>query len=235
MVLDSHVHRCWNNMLCSPTGSVTYYLILVVMCGPNKVDSKLTLVSLSVPKQYIMATEDKRSSENDKGDTLLWSSLSVACRWHEDDSMWFNCQAALLFDVAPDFDSHRFPYYTDNNRRRWITAWCTHSPHTHAHKHSYGAAKLPRAVITSTEEFQYPHGDDRRLFTCFLSICGSSESACDQVLFLSHAGLLKWKWLEMLNVRRTHAQIEVLRGSRDYIAVIKAELCGLWAEDFLFK
>lgn len=97
--------------------------------------------------------------------------------------MWFNCQASVLFDVAPDSDSHRFPYYTDNNRRRWITAWCTHSSlsaRTHTHKYSYSSPKLPRAVITSTEEFQYPHSDNGHLYKCSLSIHGSSETDCNE-------------------------------------------------------
>lgn len=86
-----------------------------------------------------MIREAERTREEYLLFLLLSSSLSCSCRWHEDDSMWFNCQARVLFDVAPDSDSHRFPHYTDNNRRRWITAWCTHSPlprHTHTNTHT---------------------------------------------------------------------------------------------------
>lgn len=137
---------------------------------------------------------------------LLSSSLSCSCRWHEDDSMWFNCQATVLFDVAPDSDSHRLPHYTDNNRRRWITARCTHSPlpqHTHTHacalacRYSYRSPKLPRAVITSTEEFQYPHSDNRHLYTCSLSIYGSSETACNEQM-------LTYQTLGCRNENRSH-------------------------------
>lgn len=61
---------------------------------------------------------------------LLSSSPSFFCRWHGVDTTWFNCQATVMSDVAPESDSHRFPHYTHNNGRRWITALCPRSTHT---------------------------------------------------------------------------------------------------------
>ncbi len=91
---------------------------------------------------------------------LLSSSLSCSCRWHEDDSMWFNCQATVLFDVAPDSDSHRLPHYTDNNRRRWITARCTHSPlpqHTHTHTHTCASTQILIQITKVAKGSHYLH------------------------------------------------------------------------------